>query len=84
MKAGRINKLSDIAYELGYTDQSHFIKDTKEFTRYTPKSLSQAVDECGRMTLHRTLVRQRILIQQCGEYLDQSRDSKNAQQFRGI
>lgn len=84
MRAGRLDKLSDVAYELGYTDQSHFIKDTKEFTRYPPKSLSKAIDACGRMTAYRTLVRQRILIQQCGKYLDRSRESKNTQQFQGM
>jgi AraC-like DNA-binding protein len=64
MKAGRIERLADIAYELGYTDQSHFIKDTREFTGYTPKSLSHAVEESSTMARYRTLVRQRILIQQ--------------------
>ena len=66
MKAGRIERLSDMAYDLGYTDQSHFIKDVREFTGYTPKSLSHAVEECVVMTRYRTLVRQRILIRQNG------------------
>ena len=68
MKAGRVERLSDMAYDLGYSDQSHFIKDIREFTGYTPKSLSYAVEECVAMTRYRTLVRQRILIQQnsCG------------------
>jgi AraC-like DNA-binding protein len=64
MKACRAERLSDIAYDLGYTDESHFIKDTREFTGYTPKSLSHTVEECVTMTRYRTLVRQRILIQQ--------------------
>jgi len=64
MKAGRVERLSDIAYELGYTDQSHFIKDIREFTGYTPKSLCRAVEECIATAGYRTLVRQRILIQQ--------------------
>lgn len=68
MKAGRAERLSDIAYDLGYTDQAHFIKDTREFTGYTPKTLSHAVEECVTTARYRTLVRQRILIQQeqCG------------------
>lgn len=64
MKAGRFERLTDMAYDLGYTDQSHFIKDIREFTGYTPKTLSHAVEECVTMTRYRTLVRQRILIRQ--------------------
>lgn len=64
MKAGRAERLSEIAYDLGYTDQSHFIKDTREFSGYTPKNLSHAVEECVTTSRYRTLVRQRILIQQ--------------------
>ena len=64
LQAGRVDRLSDLAYDLGYTDQSHFIKDVKEFTGYTPKRLSQAVDECAEMIGHRALIRQRILIRQ--------------------
>jgi AraC-like DNA-binding protein len=30
-------KLSDIAYQNGYADQSHFIRSFKEFTNITPK-----------------------------------------------
>jgi len=64
MQAGRFERLTDIAFDLGYTDQSHFIKDIKEFTGSTPKDLSYAVEECGVMTPYRRLVRQRILIRQ--------------------
>jgi len=33
----RFDNLSDIAYDNGYTDQSHFIRTFREFTSYTPK-----------------------------------------------
>ncbi len=33
----RFNKLSDLAYENGYADQSHYIRAFKEFTHITPK-----------------------------------------------
>ncbi|HWK03523.1 MAG TPA: helix-turn-helix domain-containing protein [Puia sp.] len=33
----QFDNLSDIAYENGYTDQSHFIRSFREFTHYTPK-----------------------------------------------
>lgn len=42
IQKGEYSKLSDIAYDLNYTDQAHFIKDFKEFSNYTPKDfLSQ-------------------------------------------
>ncbi len=62
MKADRFERLSDMACNLGYTDHSHFIKDVKEFTGYTPRYLSVEVGGCVKMTLDRTLVWQRILI----------------------
>ena len=64
MQAGRFGRLIDIAYDLGYMDQSHFIKDVKEFTGTTPSNLSHAIDECATMAPYRTLVGQRVLIQQ--------------------
>jgi AraC-like DNA-binding protein len=36
-------KLSDIAYTLGYADQSHFIREFKFFTGYTPKDVVNQV-----------------------------------------
>lgn len=39
MKAGIVGKLPDMAHDLGYTDQSHFIKDVRPFTGYTPSNL---------------------------------------------
>lgn len=36
INSNRFRKLSDIAYELNYYDQTHFIKDFKEFSGYTP------------------------------------------------
>ncbi|MEE1944188.1 helix-turn-helix domain-containing protein [Pedobacter sp. KR3-3] len=32
------NKLTDVAFDNGYADQSHFIRSFKEFTRITPKT----------------------------------------------
>ncbi|MCB9297204.1 MAG: helix-turn-helix transcriptional regulator [Lewinellaceae bacterium] len=36
LRASRFSKLSDIAYELNYCDQSHFIMEFKHFTGTTP------------------------------------------------
>lgn len=35
---GDYSKLSDIAYENGYADQSHFVRSFKEFTSITPRA----------------------------------------------
>ena len=43
MKANRFQRLSDLAYDLNYVDQSHFIKDIEAFSGYTPKRLVQTV-----------------------------------------
>jgi len=43
IKANRFQRLSDIAYDLNYVDQSHFIKDMKAFSGHTPKHLVHAV-----------------------------------------
>lgn len=45
MQVKQPKRLSDIAYVLNFADQSHFIKDIKEFSGLTPKSLSQKVDD---------------------------------------
>jgi AraC-like DNA-binding protein len=37
--------LSDIAYDNGYTDQSHFIRTFREFTNCTPKEYVKNVDD---------------------------------------
>jgi AraC-like DNA-binding protein len=49
-KSDRFEKLSDIAYELNYADQSHFIKEIKAFSGYTPQSLSQLIREAVKDT----------------------------------
>ena len=36
LQARNYTKLTDIAYDNGYSDQSHFIRAFQEFTRYTP------------------------------------------------
>jgi AraC-like DNA-binding protein len=36
LKEGKFTKLSDIAYDNGYADQSHFIRSFKKFTNLSP------------------------------------------------
>jgi len=36
--------LTDVAYESGYYDQAHFIRDCKDFTGYTPGELARSQD----------------------------------------
>ena len=48
LQTGKWHQLSDIAYTLGYTDQSHFIRDIKEFTWLTPARLHQAFEAQSR------------------------------------
>jgi AraC-like DNA-binding protein len=43
IKRHQFERLSDVAYDLNYVDQSHFIKDIKAFSGYTPKRLVQTV-----------------------------------------
>ena len=43
MKARRFHRLSDLAYDLNYVDQSHFIKDSKAFSGYAPGRLVRTV-----------------------------------------
>lgn len=38
MNSGRFDSLTSLAYENGYYDQSHFIRDFREFTGASPKS----------------------------------------------
>jgi AraC-like DNA-binding protein len=44
MKAGRFERLTDIAYALNFHDQSHFIHEVKAFSGITPKSIAQKVE----------------------------------------
>lgn len=46
MKTTRFDRLSDLAYHLSYADQSHFIKDVKTFSGFTPKRLCEIVRTC--------------------------------------
>ena len=43
IKANQFERLSDVAYDLNYVDQSHLIKDIKAFSGYTPTGLVQTV-----------------------------------------
>jgi len=43
LRACGFERLSDLAYELGYADQSHFIKEFKEMSGHTPTALVRYV-----------------------------------------
>jgi len=45
MKTGQFERLTDVAHALNYYDQSHFIRDIKEFSGITPKSIAQKADD---------------------------------------
>lgn len=45
MQAKQFRRLSEIAFFLNFADQSHFIKDIKEFSGITPKRLAQKVGD---------------------------------------
>jgi AraC-like DNA-binding protein len=45
MRRSRYNKLSDIAYENDYADQSHFIRVFKEFTGFSPLEFKKQSSE---------------------------------------
>jgi len=42
-------KLTDLAYEFGYTDQAHFIKDFKTFTGKTPSEYAIELEQFQKM-----------------------------------
>jgi len=51
LEASNYTRLSDIAYEQGYADQSHFIRAFKEFTGLTPKEyIRRAAPYVGEQT----------------------------------
>jgi AraC-like DNA-binding protein len=43
MRAQRFDRMSELACELDYTDQSHFTKEMKEFSGYTPGRLFRTI-----------------------------------------
>ena len=45
IKTRQFERLTDVAYALNFSDQSHFIRDIKAFAGMTPKSLAQQVDD---------------------------------------
>ncbi|WP_274653719.1 helix-turn-helix domain-containing protein [Paenibacillus humicola] len=45
MDTGKYVRLSDVAYALNFHDQSHFIRDIKQFSGITPKRISQKVNQ---------------------------------------
>lgn len=40
MKGGQFDRLSEVAHDLSYVDQSHFIKDVRAFSGFTPGQLA--------------------------------------------
>ena len=42
VRTGRFDKLTDVAYNTGFADQSHFIRSFKEFTQVTPKDYKKS------------------------------------------
>lgn len=45
MDTGQYERLGDVAQALNYHDPSHFIRDIKQFSGITPRSISQKVNE---------------------------------------
>ena len=45
MKTGSYPTLTDVAHALNFSDQSHFIRDLKAFTRITPRDIFQRVSQ---------------------------------------
>ena len=45
MDSGNFEHLSDIAHQLNFHDQSHFIRDIKAFAGINPKSISQKIND---------------------------------------
>ena len=42
VRNGRFDKLTDVAFNTGFADQSHFIRSFKEFTQVTPKDYKKS------------------------------------------
>ena len=42
LRNGQFDNLSDVAYNTGFADQSHFIRSFKEFTEITPKEYTKS------------------------------------------
>ena len=43
LQGGLFDHLSDLAYDLGYADQAHFIKEFKEMSGQTPTTLVRSL-----------------------------------------
>jgi AraC-like DNA-binding protein len=42
VRNSEFEKLSDVGYNTGFADQSHFIRSFKEFTQITPKEYTKS------------------------------------------
>lgn len=47
IQQGRHGSLTEVAYELGYSDQSHFVRDIKQFTWLAPRRAGEALDQAS-------------------------------------
>jgi AraC-like DNA-binding protein len=63
IKSNKFKNLSDVAFDLQFTDQSHFIKDFKEFSGLTPKVFlaqnritENSIPDNGLVTINHLLV----------------------------
>lgn len=45
LRLNQFDKISDVAYDLGYSDHSHFNRDFKEFSSFIPTTYLKAINE---------------------------------------
>lgn len=47
IRRGRHGTLTEVAHELGYSDQSHFVRDIKEFTWLAPRRAGESLEHAS-------------------------------------